>query len=190
MAYDPRAICNLILDEARRRPITHVALQKLLYFSHGLYLLRTGQPLVKGYFEAWRHGPVHPGVYKSFKRAGGEPIGFRAVSRDMLTGEEKPILPNVDDIAYDCVLRIVANYGGMSAWTLVQISHAPGAPWQTVVEQAQNTVAFGMRIPDTLIKEKFNQHKVPVRQDQRFDEPHEEAPLDIADRLGSDSATS
>lgn len=188
MAYDPRVICNLILDESRRHPITHVALQKLLYFSHGLHLLRTGDPLVKGYFEAWRHGPVHPGAYKSFKRAGGQPIDFRAMSRDMLTGEEKPIPSNVDDTAFECVSRTVANYAGMSAWTLVHISHASGAPWHAIVEQAKNTVAFGIRIPNNLIKEKFNQHKVSVRQEQRLDEPHEEAPLNLSDGSGSDSA--
>ena len=190
MAYDPRAICNLILDEARRRPITHVALQKLLYFSHGLHLVRTGEPLVKGYFEAWRHGPVHPSAYKSFKRAGRRAIDFRAVSRDALTGEEKLIRPDVDDISYECISRTVANYGGMNAWTLVRISHATGAPWQIVVEHTQNTVAFGMRISDKLIKEKFNQHKVSVTADQRADEPHEETPLNFTDRSSEDRASS
>ena len=180
MAYDPRAICNLILDEARRRPVTHVALQKLLYFSHGLYLLRTGKPLVRGYFEAWRHGPVHPGVYKSFKHAGADPIEFRVTGKDVLTGEDKPIIFDIDDVAYDCVSRTVANYGGMNAWTLVHISHAPGAPWQTVVEQMKNAIAFGSRISDSLIKERFNKHKVSVEHSQRVDEPHEEAPLNFA----------
>jgi uncharacterized phage-associated protein len=189
MAYDPRAICNLILDASRRRPITHVALQKLLYFSHGLHLLRTGEPLVTGYFEAWKHGPVHPGAYKSFKNAGGDPINFRAVKRDALTGEETPILPNIGDDAYNCIVQTVANYGNIRAWTLVDISHAPGAPWQIVVEQAKNTVAFGMRIPNSLIQEKFNQHKVSVGEPPRQGEPNEEAPIDFSNRSGSDRAT-
>ena len=189
MAYDPRAVCNLILDESRRHPITHVALQKLLYFSHGLYLQRTGGPLVTGFFEAWQHGPVHPGVYKSFKRAGRNAIDFRAVSRDLLTGEEKPIPLEIDDTAHDCVAKTVANYGSMNAWTLVQISHAVGAPWHIVVEHMKNAIAFGERIPDSLIKEKFSLHKVSLPHHQRLDEPSEETPFDFADRSGSDCSS-
>lgn len=180
MAYDPRAICNLILDESRRFPVTHVALQKLLYFAHGLFLARTGDPLVTGYFEAWKHGPVHPSAYKAFKRAGAESITFRAFQKDVLTGEERPILPNIDDIAWDCVSRTVANYGGFSTWTLVEISHAKGAPWDVVVEQSKNIIAFGMRIPNNLIQEKFRLHKVSLTADGKIDGPHEEAPLDFA----------
>jgi len=55
-------LANLMLHEAARIDITitHLTLQKLLYFAHGLSLVRYGQPLVLGYFEAWRLGPVHP----------------------------------------------------------------------------------------------------------------------------------
>jgi len=60
--YDPRAIANLMLDEADRRgwKITNLALQKLLYFAHGIHLTKTKEPLVSGYFEAWQYGPVQP----------------------------------------------------------------------------------------------------------------------------------
>ncbi|MEM6627732.1 MAG: type II toxin-antitoxin system antitoxin SocA domain-containing protein [Pseudomonadota bacterium] len=189
MAYDPRAICNLILDEARRTSITHVALQKLLYFAHGLHLIRTeGNPLVKGYFEAWRHGPVHPTAYKAFKQAGADVIDFRAVSRDPLTQETRALLPNIDDLAYDCVVRTVANFGSAGAWTLVQISHAEGAPWKLVVDSAENSVNFGMRISNDVIRENFNKHKVSIKTNPGAGEPSEEAPLDFADRSSSDRA--
>ncbi|EPZ76727.1 hypothetical protein M798_03280 [Brucella melitensis ADMAS-G1] len=37
--YDPRAIANLMLDEADRSGIqvTNLALQKLLYFAHSIF---------------------------------------------------------------------------------------------------------------------------------------------------------
>lgn len=76
--FDPRSICNLMLDEANDVPITNLALQKLLYFVHGLHLIERKSPLVMGYFEAWQHGPVHPAAYSAFKAAGKSPIGFRA----------------------------------------------------------------------------------------------------------------
>lgn len=52
-AYDPREIANGILNEGDRlgRPVTHLALQKLLYFAHALFLIERKQPLVSGYFQ-------------------------------------------------------------------------------------------------------------------------------------------
>jgi len=62
--YDARAIANLMLDEASEmdRGVTNLALQKLLYFAHSLFLIEYKRPLVSGYFEAWKLGPVHPGA--------------------------------------------------------------------------------------------------------------------------------
>ena len=91
--YDPRAIANLILDEAQQmgRPVTNLALQKLLYFAHALFLIRRKQQLVSGYFEAWQYGPVHPTAYQAFKSAADQPISFRATAMDVLTGNRKPL---------------------------------------------------------------------------------------------------
>jgi hypothetical protein len=66
----------------------------------------------------------------------------------------------------------------MSPGRLVEISHAKGAPWDIVVNKAKTSVALGLRIPDNLIKEKFQFHKVSVGQDPRIGELHEEdAPI-------------
>ncbi|MEO0882915.1 MAG: type II toxin-antitoxin system antitoxin SocA domain-containing protein [Pseudomonadota bacterium] len=189
MAYDARAVSNLILDEAGRSRITHVALQKLLYFSHGLHLQRTGEPLVKGYFEAWQHGPVHPAVYQAFKAAGAQPIVFRAQARDPLTGEERALEPDIDDLAFHCVRRTVASYADLNPWALVAISHAKGAPWDIVVEQAKDGVAFGLRISDDLIRVGFGKHKVSIRDIQDKGDLHEEAPIDLSNRSGTHSTT-
>lgn len=188
MAYDPRAVCNLILDEAGRSAITHVALQKLLYFAHGLHLQRTGKPLVKGAFEAWQHGPVHPAAYKSFKSAGSDPISFRAEGRDAMTGERKPLCQNIDDVAYDCVRKTVVAYAGLPTWTLVEISHAKGAPWDIVVEQAKEGVALGLRIPDSTITAHFMRHKVSIGLEPKAGVPEHEAPIDFSHGSRTDRA--
>ena len=188
MTYDPRAICNLILDEAGRSAITHVALQKLLYFCHGLHLQRTRQPLVSGHFEAWKHGPVHPAAYKAFKRAGATTISFRAEGRDPLTGEAKPLLPNIDDVAYQCVRQTVVSYANMTAWTLVEISHAKGAPWDIIWKKAEDGIALGLRIPNDLISGEFSRHKISIRSAPNTGELDEEAPTHYADRSGQDRA--
>lgn len=86
--YDARAVANALLDraEASGMAVTNLALQKLVYFAHGLMLTRHGRALVDGYFEAWEHGPVHPVLYGAFKHSGREPIAERARRRDFRSG--------------------------------------------------------------------------------------------------------
>ena len=128
--YDPRAVANLLLDLAATDedgplPISNLALQKLLYFAHGHFLLRTGEPLVQGVFEAWTYGPVHPAVYQAFKAEAGRPIRMRATARNVMTGETRPLaLP--DDAEVRRQLRhVLRSYGHLSPGRLVDITHAP-----------------------------------------------------------------
>lgn len=177
-SLDPRSVCNLLLDEAaNRHPITHIDLQKLLYFAHGLYLVETKRPLVSGYFEAWQFGPVHPTAYVAFKVAGSRPIDFRAVRRDALTGETSPLSPPTCARVVDCIRRIVLAYGRLDTHRLVELSHAPKAPWHFVVDKARTSLAFGMRIPDDVILERFRYHKVSVGPRAEKGEVYEDAPF-------------
>lgn len=172
-AYDPRSIANLMLDEADRRGlrITNLALQKLLYFAHGIHLTKTKKPLVSGYFEAWQYGPVHPSVYRAFKSSGAAPIATRAVGRDPLTGKSRD-LPNPTDLhVVDLVSDVMKSYGHMSPGRLVDLSHAKKSPWSVVVDKARTNVAFGMRIPDSVIIDRFQHHKVSVDTSPRAGEP-------------------
>lgn len=172
-AYDPRAIANLMLDEAAMRgiKITNLALQKLLYFAHGIYLTQNKRPLVSGYFEAWQHGPVHPAVYRAFKDNGAVAIEVRAVARDPLTGKSRDLpLPNDQEVR-ELIEEVVRRYGKLTPGRLVDLSHAKGSPWDAVVNKARTDVAFGMRIPDNLILERFRHHKVSVDASPRAGEP-------------------
>lgn len=175
--FDPRSICNLMLDQAAGVSITNLALQKLLYFVHGIHLIETKKPLVMGYFEAWQHGPVHPAAYNAFKSAGKAPILFRATRRNPLTGEDLPISSICDQDVKGRLRRVMALYGRMNAGNLVDISHAPGAPWHFIVTKARATTAFGMRIPDDVIVERFKYHKVSVGPTPLHGEPSEDAPF-------------
>ncbi|MGR3456048.1 type VI toxin-antitoxin system SocA family antitoxin [Pseudooceanicola sp.] len=178
-AYDPRAIANLLLEQADREDIsvTHIALQKLVYFAHGTRLMQGHPPLVSGNFEAWTHGPVHPAIYSAFKAAGSAPIRNRAVGKDALTGRELPLpLPEDPDVRR-LIRQVLFAYGQMSPWLLVEISHAPGGPWDAVRDKTRTDVALGNRIPDNIILERFKHHKVSVGAQQRAGDLHEDSPL-------------
>jgi uncharacterized phage-associated protein len=166
-----------MLDEAGDVPITNLALQKLLYFVHGVYLIETKRPLVMGYFEAWQYGPVHPAAYNAFKRAGDKPIWFRATRQNPLTGESFPILDSTDSAIKERVRRVVALYARMTPGRLVELSHAVGAPWHFIVDKARTSMAFGMRIPDDVIVARFKYHKVSIGLRPLNGEPLEDAPF-------------
>lgn len=177
--FDPRSICNLILDEADKagRAITNLALQKLLYFAHGQHLTETKGPLVTGFFEAWQYGPVHPTAYRAYKSAGADPIGFRASIQDPFTGVRQPLPECSDPIAIDRVRRIVGLYGALTPGRLVEVSHAKNAPWAHILDKARTETILGLRIPDEVILERFRFHKVSVGLEPRHGEPKQEAPF-------------
>ena len=178
-ALDPRSVCNRILDLAEVG-LSNLALQKLLYFAHGLCLTRYNRRLVSGYFEAWQYGPVHPTAYSAFKGAGAEVIDFRATGIDPLTGEKRSIPNPQDPIAEAVIKRVVFDLGSLDPFLLVRLSHADKSPWKVVVDRGTEGVAFGLRISDELIKDRFKHHKLAVgerREAADTGEPSEDAPF-------------
>lgn len=177
--YDVRAIANLMLDEADREGIkvTNLALQKLLYFAHGIRLRRSNSPLVSGYFEAWQYGPVHPAAYRAFKEFGAKAITTRAKGKDPLTGQPRELTPPDDKTVVDIVKHVIRSYGSMSPGRLVDLSHAKNSPWHHIVDKARTDVALGMRIPDNVIQERFHHHKVSAGEAPRAGEPEYDTPF-------------
>lgn len=78
--YSVRGIANWILDEAdaRKLPVTNMALNKLTYFLYESYLINFGAVVTKARIEAWEHGPVFREIYQAFKKYGDKPIKGRA----------------------------------------------------------------------------------------------------------------
>jgi len=55
-------------EPGTKREITHLKLQKLVYYSQGYYLaLNKGEPMFKEKLQAWVHGPVCPMLYYEFR---------------------------------------------------------------------------------------------------------------------------
>jgi uncharacterized phage-associated protein len=183
--YDPRSICNLILNVANdaQRPITNLALQKLLYFAHGLHLVETKTPLVTGFFEAWQYGPVHSVAYRAFRIAGANPIQFRATIQDPFTRTVLPVPECTDCDIKSRVSRIVTLYGCLTPGRLVEVSHAKGAPWQFIVDKARTETIVGLRITNDVILARFKYHKVSIGSEPRNGEPKDEIPFDQKEEL-------
>jgi uncharacterized phage-associated protein len=157
MAHDGRAVANTILDSADRlqRPLTHMALQKITYFAHGLYLAAHGAPLVKQPFEAWEHGPVVRVVYDAFKSAGDSPIVSRAQRLNPVTRELEAVACDLLPDTTWFVEQVVRKYGHIHASELRRMTHELGGPWHQVWHSPGGRVTLGMRLDNEVVRWHF-----------------------------------
>jgi uncharacterized phage-associated protein len=177
-ALDPRSVANTIIRFASeyKKPLTDLSLQKIVYFTHARYLIEEGSPLVSGYFEAWKYGPVHPVLYNAFKGFGSNNISSPATSRNLMSGEVT-VVPEPDVL--DTILFIresAAKYVRTTPGRLVDLAHAPGSPWDVVTKSETGDRVYGMRISDEQIRSLFRHHKVSVDNLPRAGEPNDESP--------------
>lgn len=119
-------------------PVTHLKLQKLLYFAQAAHLSLFGTPLFADDIEAWALGPVVPSVYRVFARFNDSVIPPAEAARTA----------DPDIAAF--LQEIWRLFGKYSAGELVHLSHEIG-PWRLLYREGQQSVA----IPQDLIRSAF-----------------------------------
>jgi uncharacterized phage-associated protein len=155
--YDERAVANFLLDEAEKLNVhvTHLALQKLLFFAHAWHLAEYDVPLVRGLFQAWQFGPVLRTVYDSFRSARKNPIKIRAKKLDLATGQYVVCEEILDERARSLLISVLAAGANLPTWYLSELTHMQGSPWDRVWSRACHEVNVGMKIPNALIRGYF-----------------------------------
>ena len=136
--YDAQSIANEFIRRANEqgRPLTHLQVQKLVYFAHARLLAFHRQPLVNQDFEAWEYGPVVPDLYHALKHNDADPIMCE------ILGATPDYSYRESDIFDWCFKK----YGGMSGRKLSKLTHAPNSPWTIAVDNddvliSDNTIA-------------------------------------------------
>lgn len=134
--------------------LTHLKIQKLLYFADGIALAVTDKPLFLEKIYAWPHGPVIKEVYDVLKSNGRDEIAF-----------DKDNLKTVNEINNDSELSNILettydNYAGYTAWQLREKSHVAGGPWQVTVD----TKGMQREISANIIEEYFKKNIVNVNE--------------------------
>ncbi len=125
---------DFILTAAVRLPpeaelITHLKLQKLLYYLQGYHLAFRDEPLFGDEIEAWEHGPVVRSVWVEFRDFGRAPISApRHFNEHAFTSQQVDLLE-----------RVYRQYGLYSAWGLREMTHRE-PPWKNAWEQGKTTV--------------------------------------------------
>lgn len=178
MALDPREVANTVIDYSieYKKPLTHLSLQKILYFLHGKYLIKNRNPLILGYFEAWKFGPVHPLIFSCCKKYGREALVEHLSSFDVMTGKVRKI-GTVTDIKLKSYITS-QSYGllNLSAGQLVDLSHAENSPWDIVTKQGSSGRIFGDRINNDIILSAFSKHKMSISLTPTVGDPSDEQP--------------
>ena len=147
MEYDSCSVANLMIRKAHDsgKNITHLKVQKLVYFCHAWMLAIHDRPLLDEPVEAWRYGPVIPSLYDSLRRYGRYPIEHQiAGCKDVEFDEDaRSIIEQVWDI-----------YGKHSATKLSGLTHRPGSPWDKIHKEYG---VFAV-VPDPLIRQHYQQY--------------------------------
>lgn len=99
-------------------PMTHLKLQKLVYYAQAFHLAEYGESLFPEAFEAWAHGPVSPTLYAAFKTYGYNPIPIKPKIN-------LSIFPNYIRETLD---RVWEKFGHLTAKQLEHMTHQE-YPW-------------------------------------------------------------
>lgn len=146
MAYTPQHVANFFLKKAAEEqiPITQLKLIKLVYIAYGWVLAVLDKKLFNEGIEAWQHGPVIPSVYHEFKDFGNRPINKMAMEIDLDNWETRtPEIPS-NDTQTTKVLEIVWKvYKKLGGWTLREMTHADGTPWEKVYTPKERGILIG-----------------------------------------------
>jgi len=124
-------------DDGEYELISHMKLQKLVYFCQGFFLALYGKPLFPETIEAWTHGPVCPRLYHILKNYGSSPI-TPVIDTDRI---------NLEEHEKHLIAMVYDTYGQYSAAYLRKLTHKEG-PWNTIWE--------GTTIPQEAMLKYFN----------------------------------
>jgi uncharacterized phage-associated protein len=115
-----------LVDPEEGEGLSHLKVQKLVYYAQGFHLAVRGEPLFAERIEAWKYGPVVPELYHALKVHGENaiPPSSDFVPEDVFTSEQLELLDEVYDV-----------YGQYSAWRLRDLTHEE-KPWQDAAETA------------------------------------------------------
>lgn len=130
--------------------LTHLKIQKLLYFADGVNLAINDKPLFEEKIYAWQHGPVVKDVYTILSKYGRDEIPFDSANF------EKIKRMNENEELHNLLVMVYDSYAGYTAWQLREKSHVVGGPWQITVD----TVGMQKEIKTDLIRNYFQKNIV------------------------------
>lgn len=136
--------------------VTPLMLQKLLYFTQGVYSALYEKPIFTEDCRAWIHGPVYPEVYDLFRDFKYNPIedarfALLEESEAVLTEEERKVIDLVTD-----------TFGMYSGKVLERITHSE-VPWK------EARAGYGANVPSNELLTKDSIMKYYKAVNEKYD---------------------
>ncbi len=126
-------IINIQIEE-RGLNISHLKLQKLLFYCQAFNLASGDGALFKEDIVAWPYGPVVVEAYEKYRAYGNSIIPF-AESED----EGQPDDPEISVEGISTISSVLEAYGDLSAISLMERTHKE-APWMEAFRKGYGTV--------------------------------------------------
>ena len=126
-------VANYILSKAdldEGDGITHLKLQKLLYYVKGFSLVLLNKPIFESSMEAWTHGPVVPEVYQYYSLFG----------RNVIDNNEKGCSEELTPVEKNLIDNVYEVYGNYSASKLRNLSHTE-SPWLDAFDNQDKNIS-------------------------------------------------
>lgn len=164
--YPAAAVANFFIgkNESSRASLTHLKIQKLLYYAQGWFMANyDGSRLFDENIEAWKHGPVVRSVYKALSGSKDSQITNKINTVYGQVYGPHEIDPN-DESTLGFLNQFWEQFYSLDAYALTNSTHLRGTPWRTVYEQNDGYLGWGELIPDSLICEYFSTQKQQAEQ--------------------------
>jgi uncharacterized phage-associated protein len=114
MPVNPYSAARRVCERSNWR-VTNLALQKILYLSHMIYMgSGDGSRLIDGRFEAWDYGPVEPDIYHKVKFLGDQPIPDVFFGCQNLDGTKEA--ETLDDVGKFLLMKSPGELVAMTHW--------------------------------------------------------------------------
>ena len=139
MSYDVKEVARYIITyfSKIRRPVTHLKLQKLLYFAWVDYYRERKDYLFDEEMAAWRLGPVSLSVYAEYCAYGAMPIDREYKDTQISL---------IDQQTID---RTLEKLKKLSPYDLVELTQKKNSPWSKVYDEGRGlreTIPFELVI--------------------------------------------
>lgn len=150
--------CNYIilkLTEAKEE-LSHLKLQKLLYYSQAWYLAFYKSSLFEGEFQAWIHGPVNRAIYDRFCNT---KIIYSDIMRKDIDPDFTPdTIKEVERDHIDTILEAYAKYSGSQLekmthtekpWTEARTGYSSAQRCEVVIKEETMKLYYSARLPQS-----------------------------------------
>lgn len=115
--------------------VSHLKLQKILYYIEAWYLVFTGSSLFREEIEAWQHGPVIRKVWDFYKND--------AILNGVLI-EETEFYLDASEEQLQIINDVIDEYGDKTGYYLENLTHSE-LPWQIARRKNKNVDKNTMR---------------------------------------------